>query len=207
MPNVWKMAKFTLNKNGCTINKEPEDVTYPYKATKASGKVYPLGSPDRLNSRGYIHRFKHYKNGSLVADLIACYRKSDGEIGMYDLITDTFFLNQGTAALMKGKTIGVGNLMATNKDNQYLLPLKIVTVSEIKYISIILEAPLRMENDIADYLDLKNKKIVRYIGEDSSILENPIEESIEIVDLPDIKDILYIEAETEIHPSRIEACE
>lgn len=35
-------------------------------------------------------------NGEKVLDLIPCYRKSDGEVGMYDLVTGTFYTNQGT---------------------------------------------------------------------------------------------------------------
>ena len=34
-------------------------------------------------------------------DLVPCYRKSDGEIWMYDLVTNTFFTNQGTGTFTK----------------------------------------------------------------------------------------------------------
>ena len=33
---------------------------------------------------------------------IPCYRKFDGEIGIYDLVTDTFLTNQGTGTFLKG---------------------------------------------------------------------------------------------------------
>jgi len=37
--------------------------------------------------------------------LIPCYRKSDGEIGMYDTVTSTFFTNQGTGSFRMGAVI------------------------------------------------------------------------------------------------------
>ena len=36
---------------------------------------------------------------------IPCYRKSDGEIGIYDLVTDTFLTNQGTGSFLKGADV------------------------------------------------------------------------------------------------------
>lgn len=50
-------------------------------------------SPITIFSPGRIYGLKIYGNGSLVMNLVPCYRKSDLEIGMYDLCTDTFFTN------------------------------------------------------------------------------------------------------------------
>lgn len=41
----------------------------------------------------------------MQADFIPCYRKSDGEIGLYDLVTDTFFTNAGTGSFSKGSDL------------------------------------------------------------------------------------------------------
>ena len=37
-------------------------------------------------------------NGTLVRDLVPCYRKSDGVVGMYDIVNKKFYTNsfQGT---------------------------------------------------------------------------------------------------------------
>lgn len=40
-----------------------------------------------------------------VMDLIPCYRKSDSVIGMYDLISGTFFTNDGTGSFTKGADV------------------------------------------------------------------------------------------------------
>lgn len=39
---------------------------------------------------------KMWDGDTLVRDFVPCYRKSDGEAGMYDLVTKTFFTNAGT---------------------------------------------------------------------------------------------------------------
>ena len=42
---------------------------------------------------------------NLVADFVPCYRISDNEIGMYDLVTKTFLTNAGTGTFLKGADI------------------------------------------------------------------------------------------------------
>lgn len=44
-------------------------------------------------------------NNVKTHDYVPCYRKADGEIGVYDLITDTFFANSGTGTLVKGNNV------------------------------------------------------------------------------------------------------
>ena len=41
----------------------------------------------------------------VVRDYIPCYRKSDGEIGLYDMCTGTFLSNSGTDLLTKGEDV------------------------------------------------------------------------------------------------------
>ena len=52
-----------------------------------------------------IKYFKIWKNETLVRDFIPCYRKSDGVIGFYDLVTRTFFTNAGTGTFIAGEEI------------------------------------------------------------------------------------------------------
>lgn len=60
----------------------------------------------RGNSTWY---YSHVKIFSLKADglydLIPCYRKSDGEIGMYNAVTKEFLTNSGTGTFIKGNDI------------------------------------------------------------------------------------------------------
>ena len=54
---------------------------------------------------GKIYYSKLYNNNILVFDGVPCYRKSDNEIGMYDLVSNTFFTNAGTGTFIKGDNI------------------------------------------------------------------------------------------------------
>lgn len=49
-----------------------------------------------------IKSFIVRQSGETVCDLIPCYRKSDVEIGMYDLVSKTFLTNAGTGTFTKG---------------------------------------------------------------------------------------------------------
>ncbi len=56
----------------------------------------------------YIRLFdcKIYENGDdLSRDFVPCYRKSDGEAGMYDMVTGQFFTNQGTGEFKVGADV------------------------------------------------------------------------------------------------------
>lgn len=45
------------------------------------------------------------KNNVLIRNMIPCYRKSDGEIGMYDTINNIFYTNFGTGSFLKGNDV------------------------------------------------------------------------------------------------------
>lgn len=38
-------------------------------------------------------------------NLVPCYRKSDGEIGMYDLVNGVFYTNSGSGTFIKGDDV------------------------------------------------------------------------------------------------------
>ncbi len=50
------------------------------------------------NFSGNVYSFKLWDNGSLVRNMIPCYRLSDSVIGMYDLVNGVFYTNANTAA-------------------------------------------------------------------------------------------------------------
>lgn len=59
------------------------------------------GSTSRFAGRMYY--CKIWNDNDLVSDLIPCYRNSDEVVGMYDLVTNTFFTNQGTGSFIYGQ--------------------------------------------------------------------------------------------------------
>lgn len=53
-----------------------------------------------------VYYFKYYdKDNTLICDLVPCYRKSDGVIGMYDKARDRFLTNVGTGSFTKGADV------------------------------------------------------------------------------------------------------
>lgn len=50
---------------------------------------------------GKCYRMTIYDNDNICRDFVPCYRKSDGEIGMYDLVNNVFYTNQGTEAFLR----------------------------------------------------------------------------------------------------------
>lgn len=60
----------------------------------------------RVGSSRQIGYFRYYdKDDNLVCDLVPCYRKSDGEIGMYDKVRKIFLTNIGKDSFTKGADV------------------------------------------------------------------------------------------------------
>ena len=57
------------------------------------------------NTNGKIAYFVHTKADGRKIALFACYRKSDGVIGMYDIENDVFYTNDGTGDFVKGQDV------------------------------------------------------------------------------------------------------
>lgn len=78
------------------------------RASAANHRTLTIGSS--VNSGGGIltlpTRFYNFKNtGNANQNFIPCYRKADGVIGMYELITKTFFTNSGSGSFTKGADV------------------------------------------------------------------------------------------------------
>ena len=56
-------------------------------------------------SHAKIYMAKIYNGNNLIRDYVPCYRKSDGIIGLYDLVNNTFSTNSGSGTFIKGRDI------------------------------------------------------------------------------------------------------
>ena len=56
-----------------------------------------------------IYSCKIKTNDILVRDFIPCYRNSDNEIGLYDIVNDVFYTNQGTGVFTYGSVVSIPN--------------------------------------------------------------------------------------------------
>lgn len=90
---VFSISEIGLRRN--VVNDAFGGTTYPLKL------FYGYNS----NTRGKIAYYKHKKANGDTYDLVPCYRKSDGEIGMYDTVSQTFYTNQGTGTFLKGEDV------------------------------------------------------------------------------------------------------
>lgn len=62
-------------------------------------------SSSGATSAGWIGRLyycKIFEDGTLVRHFIPCYRNSDNEIGLYDVVNDVFYTKQGSDSFTKG---------------------------------------------------------------------------------------------------------
>lgn len=67
--------------------------------------VFNSHSEPSLGASMKLYYLKMYSNGTLSRDFVPCYRKSDNVIGLYDLVSKTFFTNAGTGNFIKGDDI------------------------------------------------------------------------------------------------------
>lgn len=79
-------------------------------STPSSVVISGINRDNTVNMASYgssiaIYKFQIYDNGTLIRDFIPCYRYSDGEIGLYDVINDVFYTNQGEGTFVKGKDV------------------------------------------------------------------------------------------------------
>ena len=63
---------------------------------------------------GKIYSFKVWNNDVLIRDLIPSYRKSNSEVGLFDLVNTTFYENSGTGDLGKGNDITHNKLLPSS---------------------------------------------------------------------------------------------
>lgn len=54
---------------------------------------------------GRLYELKFYDNNVIARHFIPCYRKSDNVIGLYDLVNNVFYTNQGTGGFSKGSDV------------------------------------------------------------------------------------------------------
>ena len=72
-------------------------------------KEVPMYLFSRMQTYGFskttVYRCKIEREGLLVRDFIPCYRKSDNEIGLYDIVNNQFYTNAGSSSFLKGANV------------------------------------------------------------------------------------------------------
>ena len=87
--------------------------TWTAPCSMAIGSLFSTSSKtlytNGTTTRARFYYFKIWDNGTLVRDYVPCYRKYDNVAGMYDLVNNVFYENQGTGIFIKGGEI-TGNI-------------------------------------------------------------------------------------------------
>lgn len=63
------------------------------------------GTQNNFHFNGKLYSCKVFKSGVAVLDLYPCYRKNDGEIGLYDVVNNRFYTNNGSGTFLKGADV------------------------------------------------------------------------------------------------------
>ncbi len=159
-----------------------------------------------LSRKMRIYELTFSENNNIIAHFIPVL-DSNNRACMYETVTNQAFYNQGKGEFLYG--LKSYNCVGDRDDNgKYEIPITFSTPNEEQTINIVLDQPLRMLDDNADYIDLVNKKVVRNIGVNSIngelyLLDKPIEEIIQIKDI-DSNNIISILVGTKVKPSNIE---
>ena len=78
---------------------------------QSNDKIYLFTHSGKNNLPMTISYIKLYfcqiydSNSILIRDFVPCYRKADGEIGLYDLVNGVFYTNAGTGTFIKGGNV------------------------------------------------------------------------------------------------------
>lgn len=94
----------------CDGNTITKTVTYSTSAIPTTNGMYMFCTHHRdglakYNLNGRYYYLKIWKSNVLTLDLIPAKRTSDNTLGMYDLVSNTFFTNKGTGTFIAGPDV------------------------------------------------------------------------------------------------------
>ena len=105
--NEWYTDKYLQNKiyiNGTLVatSNAPTDISWNSSRTMY---LFRRNASTPMPSKIRISYAKIWENESVIKNFIPARRDSDGEIGMYDTVTNTFFTNAGTGEFIAGPIV------------------------------------------------------------------------------------------------------
>ena len=82
-------------------------VTLAINVPSTTGRfcLFRMNAGGTYTFTGKIYTVKLEKNDNTLVELVPCFRKSDGEIGMYDIISNAFITNAGSGTFTKGGNV------------------------------------------------------------------------------------------------------
>lgn len=101
-------------------NNTSENISTPYKE-ELTGElpniyVFSLTNENQTHNGMRLYSLKFYKGEELIRNFIPCYRKNDGVIGLYDMVTQEFYTNSGSDNFTSGNLVD-NNYHVTNSQS------------------------------------------------------------------------------------------
>ena len=97
---ITSNGKLTLAGNSCTS-------TYAGEINEPLFLFVRPTQPKTAYFNGRMKTIEIGNNGVPIATLVPCYRKSDNEAGMYDIVNNVFYTNQGTGSFSVGSDVDI----------------------------------------------------------------------------------------------------
>lgn len=97
--NVYNIDMYNKKLNDIAITRIDFDTTLNYWLFGRNSDREDL----KIKSLIKLYSCKMYYENKLVRDFIPCYRVSDNKPGLYDLVNNIFYINQGTGEFVVGK--------------------------------------------------------------------------------------------------------
>lgn len=126
--NLNQRFQFTQDKNGITLiqgNLSSSD-TYIGNSTTHAQNIYLFETAAKTEDCfGTLYRAKIMNGSEVIRDFLPCYRKSDDEVGMYDIVNGVFYTNANTDAdatsFADGNSIMITSSTAVKNGNDHTL--------------------------------------------------------------------------------------
>ena len=105
--DVTKRLQVTQSAVGLVIKQGDltKTVSYSGSASGSTGGNWMIFKSSETESHGILYEAKIIDSSGLIHHYIPCYRKSDNEIGVYDIVTDEFLTNSGTGEFKIGNDV------------------------------------------------------------------------------------------------------
>ena len=105
--DVRKRFKMTQSASGISLTQENISKSFSYNGSEAgttgsTWKIFYYNTNSEQAPRGFLYEAKILYRDEVLHHYVPCYRKSDGEIGVYDKIAKEFLTNAGTGTFEKG---------------------------------------------------------------------------------------------------------
>lgn len=144
-------VSLTRNENSWELTQDDSTISWTYSPSKINNttlKLFKRGDLTNAHSTKIkMYSFKMAISNTKTLNLIPCYRKSNGEIGMYDTVTKTFYTNSGTDIFLKGADVTryIDNVSVLDTRRKILLntPHIDTSVGDLVTFNTDLSAPLK----------------------------------------------------------------